>query len=222
MSKLLSLSSADLAEIRELGEPPRHTTGGIPSPRDGSEKVAPVDLSIYGTLPDPSPASVAGAFGEPRATDDDTNPKDRLGVKKPPLSLVPMVAVIYESFVFAHGAAKYGEFNWRRKNVRRRVYLEAILRHTIAALAGENVDSDSGMPHEAHIRACAAIILDAKECGALKDDRFERDESAKLIARLTAGDYHNAAASGTRTPALTLDEITQSWADAANKELAKK
>lgn len=149
---------------------------------------------------------------------DDTNPKDRLGLKKVPLSLVPMVVLVYLALAFAEGARKYGEFNWRRKAVRRRVYLEAILRHCIAALAGEDIDADSGLPHEAKIAACCAIILDAKECGNLIDDRFEKDATATVLARHTAGDYHAAAEAITRTPARTLDEVSaahQSWADAA-------
>jgi hypothetical protein len=142
-----------------------------------------------------------------RARKDDTNPKDRLGIKKVPLSLVPMAGLIYEALAFAEGAAKYGEFNWRRKAVRRRVYLEAILRHTLAALAGEDLDPDSRLPHEAKIRACCGIILDARECGNLIDDRFEKDATATLLAQFTAGDYHKAAAKLTRTPARTLDAV---------------
>jgi hypothetical protein len=141
--------------------------------------------------------------------EDTTNPKDRLALKKVPLDLVPMVGVVYEALAFAEGARKYGEFNWRRKNVRRRVYLAAILRHTLAALAGEDIDPDSGLPHEAKIRACCGIILDAQECGALIDDRFERDATAAVLARHTEGDYHKAAEAGaaTRTPARTLAEL---------------
>lgn len=144
---------------------------------------------------------------------DDTNPKDRLGIKKPPLSIVPMSALIEEAFVFAGGAAKYGEFNWRNKAVRRRVYLEAILRHTLCALAGEDFDADTlaatgvKVSHEANIRACAGIVIDAKHCGNLIDDRFEKDASAQLLAALTAGDYHAKAAKLTRTPARTLGEV---------------
>lgn len=155
---------------------------------------------------------------------DDTNPKDRLGVKKPPLSLVPMSALIYESLAFAEGARKYGEFNWRRKAVRRRVYLEAILRHTLAALAGEDIDPDSGdlrIPHEAKIRACCGIILDAKEAGNLIDDRFEKDSAAALLAQFTAGDYHSSAALISRTPARMLGEIAAD-AEAAKKKAARK
>jgi len=140
---------------------------------------------------------------------DDTNPKDRLGVLKVPLDLVPMAGVIYEALAFAEGAIKYGEFNWRNKAVRRRVYLAAILRHTIAALAGEDLDPDSGLPHEAKIRACCGIILDAKECGNLIDDRFEKDSAAKLLNQMTSGSYHKKAAKLTRTPARTLGELAR-------------
>jgi hypothetical protein len=166
-----------------------------------------------------------------RGKKDDTNPKDRLGVKKVPLSLVPMVGLIYEAMAFKEGDINYGAFNYRRKKVRRRVYLEAILRHTLQALAGEDIDRDTivrdkrgkvifpGIPHEAKIRACCGIILDAQECGTLIDDRYEMDWAAKLLARFTAGDYHKARSKTTRTPARTLDEVR---AEAARAAKARK
>jgi dATP/dGTP diphosphohydrolase, N-terminal len=138
---------------------------------------------------------------------DDSNPKDRLGVKKVPLRFVPMVGLIWESLAFAEGASRYGEFNWRNRRVRRSVYCEAILRHTIALIAGEDIDPDSGLPHEAKIRACCAIMLDAAQTGDMIDDRFEKDMAARLLKQLTAGDYHAAGAKITRTPARTLDEV---------------
>ena len=144
---------------------------------------------------------------------DDANPKDRLGIKKPPLSLIPAPALLYEAFAFAEGAAKYGEFNWRRKAVRHRIYLEAIIRHAFAALAGEDYDPDTfratgrKVPHEAKIRACCGIVIDAKHVGNLIDDRFEGDVTARLLAEFTAGDYHKAAARLKRTPARTLAEV---------------
>jgi hypothetical protein len=142
-----------------------------------------------------------------RSKPDNANPKDRLGAKKVPLRLVPMVGLIWESLAFAEGARKYGEFNWRNRRVRRSVYCEAILRHVIALLAGEDIDPDSGLPHEAKIRACCSIMLDAALIGDLIDDRFEKDMAARLLKQLTAGDYHAAAGETTRTPARTLDEV---------------
>jgi hypothetical protein len=158
---------------------------------------------------------------------DDANPKDRLGVKKPPLSIVPMSAFIEEAFAFAEGAAKYGEFNWRNKPVKRRVYLEAILRHTIAALAGEDFDPDTfkatgrKISHEAKIRACCAIIIDARQIGNLIDDRFEKDNAGALLAAFTSGDYHAAAARLTRTPARTLGKIADEGLRAALRRRRK-
>lgn len=138
---------------------------------------------------------------------DDLNPKDRLGVKKVPLCLVPMVSLIEMAMAFAEGARKYGAFNWRRKAVKRSVYIEAILRHAIALNAGEDIDPDSGLPHEAKLMACGAIMLDARRAGCLIDDRFELDGSAALLAEYTAGDYHKAAGKITQTPARTLDQV---------------
>ena len=67
-----------------------------------------------------------------RKTVDDTNPKDRLGIKKAPLFFIPNVARIFMGLAFVEGARKYGAFNWRKKKVRRSVYIEAIDRHLIA------------------------------------------------------------------------------------------
>lgn len=138
---------------------------------------------------------------------DDTNPKDRLGVKKASLFYIPKASVILLGAAFAEGARKYGAFNWRRKKVKRSVYIEAIYRHLIALESGEDVDADSGLPHEAKIMACCSIMIDAKRVGCLIDDRFELDTSAELLAEHTSGDYHASAAALTITPARTLDEV---------------
>ena len=95
------------------------------------------------------------------AAAETSNPKDLIGDKKPRLCLVPPALSIYVAKVMVHGAEKYGPFNWRANKVRRTVYLEAALRHILAALDGEDADAESGVPHEAHAAACMGIILDA-------------------------------------------------------------
>jgi hypothetical protein len=50
------------------------------------------------------------------------------------------------------------------------------------------------------------IMLDAAQTGDLIDDRFEKDMTARLLAQLTARDYHAVARKIMRTPARTLDE----------------
>lgn len=101
----------------------------------------------------------------------DANPKSEFGIRKPPISLVPPVAIIQESVVFGLGAAKYGAWNWRETSVSARVYLDAMQRHVLAWADGEDVDLESGASHLAHARACLAIILDATAIDKLIDDR---------------------------------------------------
>jgi len=115
-----------------------------------------------------------------------TNPKDLLGLKKVPLRLIMSPALLWLARVMGGGAVKYGPWNWRAKHVRHMVYLEAIMRHTLLAADGEEVDEESGYPHEAHIMACAFIILDAKAVGALIDDRAKSPDHAmqKLMNEL--------------------------------------
>jgi hypothetical protein len=102
---------------------------------------------------------------------DSTNPKDSIGLKKTPLRLVPPALLVFVAHVMALGAKKYGEWNWRDNKVRHTVYLEAAIRHLQAALDGEDADSESGLPHEAHAAACMGIVLDAKQLNCLIDDR---------------------------------------------------
>lgn len=115
-------------------------------------------------------------------SDDTTNPKDLLGVKKAPLRFVPPALVIEVAPAMANGAAKYGAYNWRDKHVKASIYAEAIQRHLYAWMDGENLATDSGVKHLAHIGACIAILLDAEAHGALIDDRAHGGPAAALLA----------------------------------------
>ncbi len=117
---------------------------------------------------------------------DGENPKDRIGVRKPPLHLVPPTAEILESAVMALGAKKYGAFNWRTTNVRASVYIAAARRHLVQWFDGQDDDSESGVSHLAHARACLGILLDAMATGHLVDDRPTPGVSATLIEQFTA------------------------------------
>lgn len=130
------------------------------------------------------PAAVhAGADGE--------NPKDRVGVRKPPLCLVPQSANILEAVVLGLGARKYGgAFNWREKRVKASIYVSAAMRHLAQWFDGQDDDAESGVSHLAHARACLGILLDAMATGHLVDDRPAPGASAELIEQLTAPSEH--------------------------------
>lgn len=120
----------------------------------------------------------------------DTNPKDAIGDTKLPMHLVPQTGIIYETMAFLEGAVKYGKFNWRVAGVRNSIYLDAIKRHLAKYENGEDVDPKTLVEHLASIRACCNIILDARECGKLTDDRAPRAPTSALIDRLVARVAH--------------------------------
>lgn len=100
-----------------------------------------------------------------------TNPKDQIGSDKLPMHLVPDTLKAYAALAFLEGALKYGKYNWRIAGVRMSIYLDALERHLASMKNGEWADPLTNVPHLASIIACCGIILDAKECGMLKDDR---------------------------------------------------
>lgn len=114
---------------------------------------------------------------------DLTNPKDLLGVKKCPIHLVPPALVIEAAPALANGAAKYGAYNWREKQVKLSIYLAAAQRHLMAYWDGEEVAEDSGVGHLAHAAACLAIIFDAKAIDMLVDDRPVPGGAAGLMKK---------------------------------------
>jgi hypothetical protein len=122
----------------------------------------------------------------PATPKDTTNPKDLIGMTKPPVGLVPPALIIHVSQAMKNGAIKYGPYNWRSNKVRMSIYLDAALRHILELLDGEDFASDSGVHHAAHAAACMGIILDALETGSLVDDRPKKGAAAKLIARFTS------------------------------------
>lgn len=130
--------------------------------------------------------------------DEGTNPKDLLGLKKALLHLVPPALNLWVSKVFsfsagltpgANGQLKavpYGPFNWREKKVRRTVYIDAMERHLMALKDGQDIDEESGLPHEAHIAANCGILLDARAIECLVDDRnWPTGPAPKLIKDMT-------------------------------------
>lgn len=113
---------------------------------------------------------------------DEANPKDIMGQKKDLISLVPPEGIRGIARAMKYGAREakradggkgYGDYNWRQTKVKLSIYLDAIMRHTMALVEGEKIDKDSGLPHEDHIGANVCIIKDAKKYNCLIDDLEE-------------------------------------------------
>ena len=126
-------------------------------------------------------------FISDKTVESTTNPKDLFGSKKPPLSLVPPSVILHLAQAFKEGAAKYGPYNWREKKVQTMIYIDAILRHTMAFLDGEDLDPDSktGKHHLDGVLASAAVLIDAMETGNLIDNRPLKGPASRLINEFT-------------------------------------
>lgn len=113
------------------------------------------------------------------------NPKDRIGITKPPLHLVPPASKLHQAEAMRNGADKYGPYNWRENKVKATVYISAAQRHLDQWLDGEENAEDSGVHHLGHALACIGILLDAQETGNLVDDRPLPGAATKVIKKLT-------------------------------------
>lgn len=115
-------------------------------------------------------------------TPDPRNPKDLIGRTKPPLALFPVSAILQGAMALFAGKTKYGRTNWRATPVYASIYFDAFIRHGYKWWEGEETDPEDGTPHLGNCLACLAIIIDAKVCGTLIDDR--QFNGTKVVAGL--------------------------------------
>jgi len=99
------------------------------------------------------------------------NPKAAIGAAKAPFFGIPWTAVIEMGTVMDGGAYKYGAYNYRDTRISTTTYHDAILRHFMLWADGEEVDPESRCSHLAHIMACCALMIDARETNMLEDSR---------------------------------------------------
>lgn len=110
-----------------------------------------------------------------------TNPKDRIGVTKVPLDLVPLSSQVVQALAHLDGACKYGPYNWRDESVAATVYVAACKRHVDKWLNGRDTDADSGVHELGHAIACLNIIVDAQVSGNLIDNRPKANPSPEML-----------------------------------------
>jgi hypothetical protein len=104
----------------------------------------------------------------------DTNPKDAIGCKKPPLSTVPMPVMFEVGAALLEGACKYRRHNFRVVGVRSSIYFDATMRHLSQWWEGEDIDKDSGLNHVSKAIASLVVLRDAMMQGKVNDDRPPR------------------------------------------------
>ena len=95
------------------------------------------------------------------------------GVKPERHDLIPKLGVDAIARVFAFGAEKYADHNWRRGYEWGKSY-SALIRHLTAFWDGETHDPESGLPHLAHAGFHVLVLLTwLEEQGEGVDNEFD-------------------------------------------------
>lgn len=84
------------------------------------------------------------------------------------------------------GAAKYGAWNWRDKEVIASIYIDAAKRHLDCWFEGQETASDSKVHHLGHAIACCAILLDAQAKDKMVDDRPKDPDNLDFLEKVLA------------------------------------
>lgn len=83
---------------------------------------------------------------------------------------VTLPALADAARVFDYGRKKYAEWNWA-KGMKWSVAMACAVRHCLAILGGEEIDSESGLPHIAHVQCNILMLLTFAETYPEGDDR---------------------------------------------------
>lgn len=84
---------------------------------------------------------------------------------KPTPRLLPPHALLAIAKVLEFGARKYSPDNWKHVENAGSRYMDAMLRHILAYMSGEENDPETGESHLAHAGCCLMFLLDAQESG---------------------------------------------------------
>lgn len=104
-----------------------------------------------------------------------TNPKDAVGIRKVPISCLPIRVLWRVGLAMMEGALKYGRHNYRAAGVRASVYFDAVVgRHLWSWWEGQDIDEESKLHHIDKAIAGLMVLRDSILEGNWEDDRPPR------------------------------------------------
>ena len=99
------------------------------------------------------------------------NPKDAMGSRKVPLSVLPAQVLLETALGLYEGGRKYGVSNYRVAGVRASVYYDATMRHLMDWWEGQDIDPDSGLSHVTKAISSLMVLRDSMLNDMCTDDR---------------------------------------------------
>lgn len=153
----------------------RGSVGTVQNVTLGNEVIVSVLFDNY-VLPCNVPTCILNYSGPVAVVKEEkpTNPKDAVGIKKVPMSVLPANVLGQVALGCAEGALKYGRHNYREMGVRTSVYYDATMRHLMAYWEGQDIDPDSGLPHVIKAISSLVVLADAIMNDKVTDDRPPR------------------------------------------------
>lgn len=115
-----------------------------------------------------------------------TNPKDAVGIKKMPMSVLSMQVIGEMGVGMMEGALKYGRHNWRKTGVRASVYFDGGMRHFMDWFEGQDIDPASGLNHITKLLTDLHVLRDSMLQGNWVDDRPPRATQPDWLEQLNA------------------------------------
>lgn len=109
-------------------------------------------------------------------------------MKKVRLHLNTPAGAIHQALAMEDGVKKRSRYNFREKTVSFCNRIDAINRHLLALLDGQDFADDSGVHHLGHIMANCGILLDCIENGNLIDDRPIKGNASEILKRFEQND----------------------------------
>jgi hypothetical protein len=136
------------------------------------------DIVSYRVVVQPQAEPIHAALNA-LSSEKPTNPKDAIGVRKVPMSVVPSGVLMETALGMLEGASKYGRHNYRAMGVRASVYYDAAIGHLMDWWEGEDIDPDSGLSHVTKAICSLVVLRDAMLQGKFTDDRPPRSKVFK-------------------------------------------
>ena len=120
-----------------------------------------------------------------------TNPKDTIGIRKAPMSVVPANVMAEVAVGLLEGATKYGRHNYRVAGIRASVYYDAAMRHLMSWWEGQDSDPDpqsAGLSHVTKAITSLVVLRDAMMHDMMNDDRPPKSKTFMEELNKVAGE----------------------------------